>query len=183
MRDREHVVDAIGELEGTLDVLARRFEVTLAARAARAPFEDVRAQPVARQLGAVGQIECLAQKRHRRVDRGQLVTADAHPVEDVGALDVRKPILLGEVTSTHEEIERRPELALRHPGPALGQAGTELELARLGRMADVLERFKCFVEPFDQRPATATGTNRQRSTLESPARKQKSPSLDNTRPG
>src|SRR5438270_13683461 len=56
VRDRQRVVEAIGELECALDVLTRSFEVSLPAGATRAPFEDVRAEPVTRQLRAVGEM-------------------------------------------------------------------------------------------------------------------------------
>ena len=48
VRDDAPVVDAPGELERRLDVLARGLEVALAAAAARAPAEDVGAEEVAR---------------------------------------------------------------------------------------------------------------------------------------
>ena len=51
--DRPRVVDAAGELERPLDVLARRLEVRLPAAAARPPREDPSAQDVARKPGAL----------------------------------------------------------------------------------------------------------------------------------
>ena len=87
------------------------------------------------------------EQRHRRVDRRELVAADAHAVEDVGALDVGKAGMLGEVARACEQVESRPKLAVRHPRPALGQERAELELAGLGRVGDAVERLERLVEP------------------------------------
>ena len=50
------VVERLRQLERALDVLLRGLEVALAPVAARAVGEDVRAEDVARQLRALGEV-------------------------------------------------------------------------------------------------------------------------------
>ena len=86
--DRARVGRILGELERALDVLARGLVVALAAPAPRAPREDVRAQRVGRQPGALGERERLVQQAERRLDAVELVAADAEREEHLGALEV-----------------------------------------------------------------------------------------------
>ena len=66
-----------------------------------------------------------------RVDRGELVAAHAHPVEDVCALDVREAVLLGKLARAGQQVQGRAQLSVRQAGPALGEQRTEFELAGL----------------------------------------------------
>src|SRR6266550_2526759 len=68
VRGLARIVERLRELERALDVLARCFEVSLAAITARAPAEDVRAQTVARKLGALGQRQSLVEQLDRGLD-------------------------------------------------------------------------------------------------------------------
>jgi hypothetical protein len=65
VRDGLPVVQALGQLERALDVLAGRLPVALAAVAAGAPLEDVCAQPIAGEPGAVGERDRLPEQRGR----------------------------------------------------------------------------------------------------------------------
>ena len=67
--DRAGVVRVLGELERALDVLARGLVVALAAPAARAPREDVRAELVGRQARALGERERLVAAGRARSGR------------------------------------------------------------------------------------------------------------------
>ena len=86
--DRARIVGVLGELERALDVLARGLVVALAAPAARAPGEDVRAERVGRQARALGERERLVEEAERRLDAVQVVAADAEREEHLGPLDV-----------------------------------------------------------------------------------------------
>src|SRR5947207_15226517 len=59
VRRLSRIVERLSELERTLDVLARCFEVPLASVAARAPAENVGAEAVARKLRALGAAQRL----------------------------------------------------------------------------------------------------------------------------
>ena len=132
VRNRQRVVEPLGELEGELDVFARGLEVALTPGAARTPLENVGAKPVTGDSGAVGKLERLAQKRLCRVDRRQLVAADAHSIEDVGPLDVGEAGLLRELACPREQLECGPELGLLHARPRAGEERAELELTCFG---------------------------------------------------
>ena len=82
------VLHRLGELERALDVLAGGLVVALAAVAARAPGEDVRAQQVGGKLGAVEQVERLAEERDRGRDARDQVAGDTEPEQDLGAVEV-----------------------------------------------------------------------------------------------
>src|SRR6185295_3421991 len=86
--DGAPVVQALGELERALDVLARSFPVALAPVTAGAPTESVRAEPIGREAGALGEIECLAQERDCGGDRRKLVAADSDAVQHLGPVDI-----------------------------------------------------------------------------------------------
>ena len=76
-RDRLAVSELLRELERTLDVVARRDVVAKPATAARAPLQDVGAEKIARELGALGELEGLIEEPDRRGDARELVAADA----------------------------------------------------------------------------------------------------------
>src|SRR5207244_3645284 len=82
------VARRLRELERTLDVLARRLPVAVAAVAARAPLKDVRAKPVAALARPVGELERGAEVLERLLDVVQLVAAAREAVEHLGAVDV-----------------------------------------------------------------------------------------------
>ena len=116
----------------SLDVLARRLEVALAAAAARAPAEDVGPEQVAREARAVGERERLVEERDRRRDARELVAADAEPEEDVGAVDVRELRPFGELARDLEQVERLAGVAVLHARPGLAGERAHLELGRAG---------------------------------------------------
>ena len=73
------------------------------------------------------------QQVHGRVDRRELVAADAHPVEDVCALDIGEPLLLGRARAPESSsVERRPELARDTCAPTSRRAarGTRARVPR-----------------------------------------------------
>ena len=90
VRDRLAVAEALGQLQRAVDVLPGRHPVALSPVAAGAPFEDVRAKPIAGQARALRQPQCLAEQISRRADRRQLVAAAAEPVENLGPIEVRE---------------------------------------------------------------------------------------------
>src|SRR5205823_758004 len=59
---------------------------------------------------------------------------------DVRALDVGKAVLLRQLSGADKQIERRAQLSAGHSCPTLREQRAELELARLRRMGDSLER-------------------------------------------
>src|SRR5262249_40715919 len=140
VRDRQRVAETLGELERELDVLARRLEVALTARAPRAPLEDVRAKAIARKTRARREVVGLGEKADRRVDRRELVADDAHPIEHVRPLDVGEDLQLGELARTRERIERLALLAEVRTRPAVREQRAELELGRVGAEAKPAER-------------------------------------------
>ena len=114
VRRRALVVQALGELERALDVLARGLQIAAPAVAARAPGEHVRAQMVRRDLGALGQCQRLVEEAERRLDAVQLVAGDAEAEEDVGALDVGEGLAFAERARSFEERDRLAYLAAPH---------------------------------------------------------------------
>ena len=84
------VVQALGQLERALDVLARGLPVALAAAAAGAPREHARAQQVARQPERSASLSASSNSDDRGRDAREVVAAGAEPEEHVGALDVRE---------------------------------------------------------------------------------------------
>src|SRR5205823_9319772 len=102
IRGLARIVERLRELERALDVLARCLEVPLAAVAARAPPEDVRAQTVAWKLGALGQGQGLVEEVDRGRDAGELVAADGQAEEEIRAIDIGELRRLGEHPRTIE---------------------------------------------------------------------------------
>ena len=130
MRDGAPVVESLGELERALDVLARGLEVALAAVAAGAPAEDVRAQQVARHPRALGERQRLVEEADRRGDALKLVAADAEPEEHVRPVEIREARCLRQLAGAVEQLARLAELALLHAGPRLAAERPNLELRR-----------------------------------------------------
>ena len=75
--DRPRVVDAAGELERALDVLARRFEVRAGGDGSASASRGSGAQEVARKPGALGERERLVEEVDRGRDARELVAADS----------------------------------------------------------------------------------------------------------
>ena len=140
------VVDALGELERVLDVLARGLEVALAAVAAGAPVVDVGAEPVGGHVRALRERECLVEQRDRGRDARELVAADAEPEDDLGAVDVREDRALGDGAGAVQQLDGRPDVALLHPRPGLARAGADVELDRVRRG----DRGACLLEGLDR---------------------------------
>ena len=105
----------------------------------------MRPEPVARNARAVGEVERFAQQSLRGVDRGELVTADTHPIQDVRTLDIRETRRLRELTRANQQLEGRAKLCIVHSRPGLCQQRAELELAGLGRELQAGEGFKRLV--------------------------------------
>ena len=84
LAERARVVHRLGQLERARDVLARGLEVALAAVAARAPGEDVRAEQVGRKRRALDERERLAEERDRGRDARDQVAGDAEPEQHLG---------------------------------------------------------------------------------------------------
>ena len=133
LRHRVGIVDALGELERVLDVLAGSDPVALVVVAAGAPLVDERAQTVARKAGALGELQRLGEERHRGPDRGELVAARAETEEDVGAVDVGESGALGDLARALEERDGLAHLAEVHARPAFSAEGPQLELGRRDR--------------------------------------------------
>ena len=133
VRDGLVILERLGELERTLDVLPGSLEVAVPPVAARPPLEDVRPQAVARHPGAVGELEPEAEVLQRRLDRVQLVPTAAEPVEHLGAVDIGEHLALGDAARPLEPVERRPKFAEVHARPALDEEGAEKQLRRLRR--------------------------------------------------
>ena len=124
--DRAPVVEALGELECALDVLAGGFPVTLPPVAAGAPAKSVRAQTVGGEARALGEVERLAEERDGRRDGGKLVPADSEAVENLGSVDVAEGRRFGELAGCFQAGDRFPHLAEVHAPPGVGQEGPEL---------------------------------------------------------
>src|SRR6266480_1932808 len=128
VRGFARIVERLRELERALDVLARCFEISLAAVTARAPAEDVRAQTVARKLGALGQRQSLVEEVERCRDAGELVAADGEAEEQIRAIDVGELRRLGEHPRPVEQLDRGLDFAVLHPSPSLARELPDLEL-------------------------------------------------------
>ena len=111
LAERARVVHRLGELERARDVVARGLVVALAAVAARAPREHVRAQQVGRERRAVGERERLAEERDRGRDARDQVAADAEPEEHLGAVEIGERRALDEAARLLEQVDRGPDLA------------------------------------------------------------------------
>src|SRR4051794_3264780 len=140
--DRSAVVEPLGELERELHVLTRGLPVALAAVAAGAPGEHLRAEEVAGQFGPLGKRERLPEEGDRGRDARELVAADADPEHDVRAVGVRELRLLDEAARLLEQSEPLADLAALLAGPTLAAERAELELDRArgrNRRATALE--------------------------------------------
>ena len=125
------VVDTLGELECMLDVFASGLEVALSAMAAGAPVIDVGAEPVARQIRALGQRESLVEQRDRGRDAGKLVAADAEAEHELGAVDVREHRALGGRAGAVQQLDGGANIPLLHACPGLTGERAHLELDRV----------------------------------------------------
>ena len=145
------VLEPFGELERALDVFARCLVIALAAPAARAPVEDLRAQKIAREPRALRELESLVEQRDCRRDARKLVAADAEAEEDVRAIDVGEP-----GPSTSVRARASSSIASRtSPTSWRAQASTaeepNLEVGRArdedrgARVLDLLERLLALV--------------------------------------
>ena len=85
VRHRRRSSTPHGELERALDVFLRRLEVALPAVAPRARLEDLRTEEVAREPGALGELERRAEQRERRRDARELVAGDVPSSETTSA--------------------------------------------------------------------------------------------------
>ena len=104
--DRPEILDAAGQLERALDVVARSHEVALPLPAPRAPGKDVGLERIARQPGPVGQSQRLVQQRERRLHAAELVAAGAEPEQDLRPLDVGERSRLADLACLVEQLER-----------------------------------------------------------------------------
>ena len=142
------VVQALGELQCTLDVLTSRLEVAPAPVAAGAPGEDVRTQLIGADLGALGQLQRFVEQADRGLDAVQLVAPDAESKDHVGALDIGETGALGESPGALEERDRLPHLSPADADRGLARQRARLELGQPGRehrRTDPLELLERFV--------------------------------------
>ncbi len=94
---------------------------------------DVRPEPVAREVGALGERQCLVEQRDRGRRARKLVPGDAEPEDDLGAVDVGEDGALGERPRGVEQVDRRADVPLLQPRPGLARAGADVELDRVRR--------------------------------------------------
>ncbi len=140
-----------GELERALDVLARGDVVALATVRTRAPAEDVGAQQVAREPGALGELERLVEERDRRADARELPAGDSEPEQNVRAVDIRELRVLGERAGGLEELDRAADVAELAERPRLTREPAQLErpgvraLDARARLAEGLDRLLVLV--------------------------------------
>src|SRR3989440_6531457 len=113
------VIQALGELERALDILARGFEVTAAPVAARPPGEHVRAKVIRRDLGALGELQRLVEEPDRRLDAVELVARHPEPEQDIGPLDVAEGGALAQRPRPLEQRDRLANLAATHANGGL----------------------------------------------------------------
>ena len=174
IRHRAVVVERLRELERALDVLARGLEVTLAAVAARAPAEDLRAKQVAGKAGALRELQRLAEQRDGRRDARQVVAAHGHPEEDLCPVDVREAGAFVDRPAALQELESRLELASLHPRPRLGrEARASSSIAPVARTAvrefsssSTASSYRCAFASASARASIAS--TRLRSSAETP---------------
>src|SRR6266545_188113 len=114
------------EVDGCL----RGLEVALAPVAARARLEDPRTEQVARQVGALGELQSRVEKPDRGGDAGKLVAGDAELVDNLGTLYVGEAQALRELAGALEQRDRPADVALDRPSPGLALQGARFELRR-----------------------------------------------------
>ena len=92
--------------------------------------------------GPLGDRVRLVEEADRGRDARKLVAADAEPEENLGAVEIRERLVLGDGSRAREQVERLAQLALVHPCPGLAGEETGLELGGPGRgdfRTDLLE--------------------------------------------
>ena len=126
------VAERLDELERVLDVGDGGVEVALVLVGARAPLEDLGAQPVARAAGALTELE-----GEREVVDGARVGATldadaADPEEDLRAVEVAEAGPVRDLLGGLEQRQRLVELAAVHLRPRAGGQATQGEVGKLG---------------------------------------------------
>src|SRR5919109_1864326 len=128
--DGPGVVQTLGELERALEILASRLVVPLAPIAPRSQAQGLRAEAIARQLGALGEGQRLVEEADRGLDAGQLETAGAEAEKDVRPVNVREHRVLGDCPRASQELDGRLDLTHSHECPGLAGQRANLELGR-----------------------------------------------------
>ena len=131
LRDERRLEERIGcapgvgrrfsQLQCALDVLLGGVPVAVAPMTPCAPMQDVRAQAIGGEVGALRQQERLAEKDDRLVDARLGVADDADPEHDLGAVDVGEPGAHGQCGRRLEQSHRRRELSETDVRPRLSE--------------------------------------------------------------
>ena len=140
----------LGQLQRALDVLLGGDPVAVSPMTPRAPMEDVRAQAIGGQVGALRQHERLVEEDDRLGDARLRVADDADPEHDLGAVDVGEPGAHGQRGRLLEQRHRRRELPEADVRPRLSEEQPERERRRWtrpGPRANVRERLQRVAVP------------------------------------
>ncbi len=142
LRARSDVVDRVAELQGTIDVLARRLEVTLPPVAARTPLVDVEPETIVGLARLVEELECPVELGHGRRDLGEGVAAHGGEVRDLRLLLTVPGGAVCGAPCLAEQVSRLPDPAEADQRPRLAADHTSLREAwcpRLERAAQITE--------------------------------------------
>ena len=96
-------------------------------------MEDLGAERVAREAGALGERERLVEETERGGVARKLVAAETHAVEQVGPVDVRELGPLGELPRPLEDLETGADVAALDERPGLARERANLEVDRARR--------------------------------------------------
>ena len=137
------VADLLGELDRAVRVALGGFPFALKLVAARAPFEGLRAQPVALDPAALAEAKREREQRDRVGHTRELEPAAAEAEQRLGALEVGERGSFGERPCPLGNRVGRLDVAEVQPGPGLGLQDAERQIGSGGaRDVHAAQRFE-----------------------------------------
>ena len=121
------------ELERCFGIVAGRIELALPSAAPRAPAEEVRPKPVARNTGRLGKGKSLIEDCGRGRDARELVATYTEPEEDICTLGIRELRPFRHLARRLKQAHRRALVTVLDPRPCLAGERAQLELGGTGR--------------------------------------------------